>query len=470
MRVNKIVWSAAALAVAVGLTTPAAPAAAAPAITVKSDFNGDGYNDVAVGMPLYPGYAGTDNTGMIAVLYGGPNGLSGAKQLIRPTPGCSGESAGVCHGWGKGLAAGDVDGDGRTDLVTAGYRERHTFSWTAAGVTRQGGSSSSYYQGLTVGNADSDPRTDVVGLFAPGYYSVFGGWYNGGAFEKTAFGTSTPPSGPMLQSTLLGTVNGDDIMEAIVLVAPSVGHSNGALWYIDSPRDPTHTPMLMGSTAACDTPDATKPVCTRNDSQLGLGDVNGDGYRDVVMVTPSTGTVHVWYGSYYGAGMYQPGFTARNLSWLTTLGSTDITVTVGDVNGDGRGEIAVGLPKATIAGKAAAGAVALIPGTASGPDVSAAQILTQDGIAPPGTAPSADPIAEESVTDDRMGEAVSIIDVTADGKGELIIGVPGKNGGRGMLAVLPGTATGVPSAAQSVHAIPTGVSAADARFGAVMLK
>ncbi|GGT11797.1 FG-GAP repeat domain-containing protein [Nonomuraea spiralis] len=467
MRVNKIAWSAAILAVTVGLTTPAAPAAAAPAITVKSDFNGDGYNDVAVGMPTYPGYLGTDNSGMIAVLYGGPNGLSGAKQLIRPTTGCSGESASLCRGWGKGLTSGDVDGDGRTDLVTVGLSERQVFSWTPAGITRQGGSSSAYFRGLTVGNADNDSRTDVVGLFASGWFASFGGWYNGGAFEQTSLNA---PSGPLLQSTAIGTVNGDDIMEAMVLLAPTYGSTSHELWYIDSLRDPAHTPMLMGNTAACDTPDATRPACTKKDSQLGLGDVNGDGYRDLVMVTPSTGTVHVWYGSYYGAGMYQPGFTARNLSWLTTLGSTDITVTVGDINGDGRGEIAVGLPRATIAGKAAAGAVALIPGTASGPDVSAARILTQDGIASPGTAPSADPIAEESVADDRMGEAVSIIDVTADGKGELIVGVPGKNDGRGMLAVLTGNATGIPSSAQSVHAIPTGVNAADARFGAIMLR
>ncbi|WP_143078513.1 FG-GAP repeat protein [Nonomuraea pusilla] len=61
--------------------------------------------------------------------------------------------------------------------------------------------------------------------------------------------------------------------------------------------------MLMGNRAPCDNPDATKPACTRNDSQLGLGDVNGDG----------------------------------------------------------RGEIAIGLPRATVAGKAAAGTVALIP-------------------------------------------------------------------------------------------------------------
>ncbi|MEU1722813.1 VCBS repeat-containing protein [Nonomuraea sp. NPDC005692] len=468
MRVNKIAWSAAVLAAAVGLTTtPAAPAAAAPAITVKSDFNADGYNDVAVGMPTYPGYLGTKNSGMIAVLYGGPNGLSGAKQFLRPTSGCSGESADVCQGWGKGLAAGDVDGDGRTELVSAGLRERQVFSWTPGGITRQGSSSSAYFRGLTVGNADSDSRTDVMGLFASGWFASFGGWYNGGTFEKTPLNA---PSGPLLQSTAIGTVNGDDIMEAMVVLAPTYGSTSHELWYIDSPRNPAHTPMLMGNTAACDNPEATKPACTTKDSQLGLGDVNGDGYRDLVMVTPSTGTVHVWYGSYYGAGMLQPGFTARNLSWLTTLGSTDITVTIGDTNGDGPGEIAIGLPKATIGGKAAAGAVALIPGTASGPDVSAARILTQDGIAAPDTAPSADPIAEESVADDRMGEAVSIIDVTADGKGELIIGVPGKNGGRGMLAVLAGTATGLPSSAQSMHAIPSGVSAADARFGAIMLR
>ncbi|MER6580625.1 hypothetical protein [Nonomuraea sp. NPDC001023] len=52
---------------------------------------------------------------------------------------------------------------------------------------------------------------------------------------------------------------------------------------------------------------------------------------------------------------------------------------------------------------------------------------------------------------------MAVIDVTGDGMGEMIAGVPGKNSGHGMLAVLPGTAGGVPSTAQVAHAVGIGV-------------
>jgi hypothetical protein len=260
-----------------------------------------------------------------------------------------------------------------------------------------------------------------------------------------------------------------------MLEAMWVSSTGPYLWYSGDLRNPSPTPLMMGSPEACDAaPGTTKLACPRSDSKLVLGDVNGDGYRDLVMATPSTGTINVWYGDKYGGGMYGVGFTARNLSWLTTLATSradtiSLNLATGDVNGDGAAEIAIGFPRARASGVDDAGAVALVPGSPTGPDLSGAQIITQDGIAPPGTAPTSDPIAEQSVTGDAFGTSVSIIDLTGDGKGELVAGTPGKNNSRGMLAVMPGTATGVPSTAQVVHALDVAVNEADARFGTVLL-
>nr|WP_256256716.1 hypothetical protein [Nonomuraea pusilla] len=255
MRVNKIAWSAAMLAVTVGFTTSAAPAAAAPAITVKSDFTADGYNDIAVGMRLYPSYAGADNSDMIAVLYGGPNGLSGAKQ-----------------------------------------------------------------------------------------------------------------------STAIGTVNGDDIMEAMVALAP-----------------PTARPaMSFGPSTVC----ATRPHPHAHGQQGALRQPRRNQAR-----------------------LHQERLPARPRRRQRRRPRRDRHR---PAQSDRRGQ----------GGRWDRGAD---PRTASGPDVSAARILTQDGIASPRTASSVAPIAEESVADDRMGDLCPVL-----------CAVRARD--------------------------PTGVSAADARFGAIMLR
>lgn len=36
--------------------------------------------------------------------------------------------------------------------------------------------------------------------------------------------------------------------------------------------------------------------CPKQDSQVAMGDVNGDGQQDVVMVTPSMRGLQIWYG------------------------------------------------------------------------------------------------------------------------------------------------------------------------------
>ncbi|MBG0831735.1 FG-GAP repeat protein [Planomonospora sp. ID67723] len=55
----------AALTLLAGPLGLAGPAQAAP-VTANTDLNGDGYNDLAVGIPGYPGYEGTSNSGLIA--------------------------------------------------------------------------------------------------------------------------------------------------------------------------------------------------------------------------------------------------------------------------------------------------------------------------------------------------------------------------------------------------------------------
>ena len=83
---------------------------------IVGDFNGDGYQDLAIG----DAYANA-NAGEVTVYYGGPKGLDTRDpQIFTPTtPGMPSElsTAGSDLAFGFSLATGDFNGDGHSDLA-----------------------------------------------------------------------------------------------------------------------------------------------------------------------------------------------------------------------------------------------------------------------------------------------------------------------------------------------------------------
>ncbi len=92
----------------------------------SGDFDGDGHDDLAVGVPFDTvGEAG--EAGSVNVIFGSPSGLTGAGDdlIHRATPGVKGVPD---HGeyFGRALAAGDFDGDGHDDLAIGVVGDRAT--------------------------------------------------------------------------------------------------------------------------------------------------------------------------------------------------------------------------------------------------------------------------------------------------------------------------------------------------------
>ena len=98
---------------------PVAPARASRPARVPSDFNGDGYPDLAIGIPLESA-RGAPFEGAVSVLYGGTDGVTAeGDQLWRPSsPGLEwGHEAIAYSRFGDEVEAGNFDGDRFADLA-----------------------------------------------------------------------------------------------------------------------------------------------------------------------------------------------------------------------------------------------------------------------------------------------------------------------------------------------------------------
>src|SRR3954452_2357732 len=101
---------ASAILVAGAVTTTSVAGAVAPALPY--DFDGDGYADLAVGVPDDPG------GGAVNVLYGSHDGItaSGDQYWTQDSPGVKGVRA-KGDKFGRAIASADFDRDGFADLA-----------------------------------------------------------------------------------------------------------------------------------------------------------------------------------------------------------------------------------------------------------------------------------------------------------------------------------------------------------------
>ena len=141
-------------------------------------------------------------------------------------------------------------------------------------------------------------------------------------------------------------------------------------------------------------------------ASLATGDFDGDGIEDVALGVPESdvakpggGAVFVWKGSAEGLAK-QPTWTLTGQSDTASLGAV---LAAGDLDGDGRAELAISSPGADIT-VADSGAVLIYTWGAQGP------ALLRPALT--GTGPS------------KFGASLAIADVDADGVRDLLVGSP----------------------------------------------
>ncbi|WP_314412111.1 FG-GAP and VCBS repeat-containing protein [Streptomyces sp. DSM 40484] len=447
---------------AMALTGASAQAAttAAGSADAQDDFNGDGYADLVIGAPDGT-ISSKAKAGYVAVTYGSADGVSvdNKKLISRSTSGVPG-SATASQRFGSFFSKGDLDGDGYSDLVIAGGKAGSVILWgSASGLT--GGTAIAGYAAPTTGDFDGDGKTDLA-LFT--HQDVQGddpeeatGTVWKGPVSRAGTPASTLPllksgesvSGPV-RSTVAGDVNGDGKDDIV-----AYHYEGDGVW---------GNRLLLGGGSAGFKGAWVPGAAAGNKMGTGIGDVNNDGFDDVVVGNDwGGGNVKVALGS--AAGLSEdrvqtfnqdsPGFPGAEEEEDEIGGS----VSVGDVNGDGFADIALGIPGEDVGEIYDTGSVALVPGSAAGATGAGTQVFHQDTAGVPGAAENSD----------EFGVSTALLDLNGDGHRDLAAGSTAENEQNGAVWILNGTASGLTATSSiAFGASKLGAPATAAHFGAYL--
>ena len=297
-------------------------------VASAGDVDGDGDTEVIVGAPNYDD--GQTDEGKVFVFLGSQSGLSATANWSAQA-----DSAFVFFGHSV-ASAGDVNNDGYDDIIigTPFYNgiDGGAFVWF--------GSNSGLGANGTPANAD---------------------WKRESAFDGDEFEYGRSVAGA-------GDVNGDGY-DDIIIGAPDGdgGQSNEGFVYV-----------YYGSASGPASSLSWKAESNDANAFFGwsvssAGDVNNDGYDDIIAGSPhyiNHGAAFVWFGGASGLG--STGNPA-NADWTKIISGSEFGTAVaaaGDVNGDGYGDIVVGAPLHSN-GQSAEGKVFVFHGSSSGPTTNA---------------------------------------------------------------------------------------------------
>lgn len=393
------------------------------------DFNGDGYADLAIGVPnkeVSNGVVNQVDVGLVHVIYGSPNGLDAGAGQAGPDDqvwhrAVGGVAANAGDRYGAALAMGDFDQDGYDDLAI-GIPGADIDGQADAGAVH-----------IIYGAADG------LDLFSIEEWSRGNDGLAGAAEADAAFGAALTAGdfdddgyADLAVGVPYATVGGDAEAGGIhLLYGRSAGLAAlGDEWLTQD------TPGFLASSA--------EPI-DRFGQALATGDFDGDGVDDLAVGTPGenngddyidAGAVQIFFGkagnSAATAGIMQVGAVTGPQHWTADSPNVDgamepedgfgFALAAADFDGDSYSDLAVGIPFEVHGSGGAAltfgGAINVFHGGATGLEATPAhpaQIWHQDS-------PN---LLDEVEQGEFFGYALAAADFDNDGYADLAIGVPG---------------------------------------------
>jgi hypothetical protein len=326
-------------------------------VASAGDVNGDGFGDVVIG-----GFPNNTWLGSLCLFLGGASGLQPTPTCF--TPGPAGQAIGATV-----AGVGDVNGDGYGDVIVGGDPEAlgaggcYLYFGSATGLDPMPVPLSPTSGNVATGAGDlnGDGYADVAvtsydGTIGVGQILVFLGSASGPVTPAIVLPQTTPPSlntefGRGLAGA--GDIDGDGYSDLLV------GATATLFVYRGGPAGPERTPSTSISPPGADGIFGIR---------LGAaGDLNGDGYADVV----SGPQAYVFFGS--PTGLLAPFLVASpGVPWYG-----DSENGVGDIDGDGLPELVIGSQWPNDYG----GGIAIYAGAASGFGGSPVVIAGPGGVA-----------------------------------------------------------------------------------------
>jgi hypothetical protein len=413
-------------------------------VATAGDVNGDGISDVLVGASNYD--VGPNQVGGAFVFHGAADPPATAEAVK-----IEGNQAG--EGLGVAESAGDVNGDGYSDVILGHRLYTNPENHEGRAAVHLG--SANGLESVPAWLFESDQANATLGesvasagdVNGDGYGDVIVGapaYTNDTAFEGRAYvfhGSPTGPSptpdwiaeGDATQANFgvcvasAGDVNGDGYGDVVIgadLHSNPEEEEGRAYVYLGSPSglEPTPAWMIEGN----------EEFGTLGHSVACAGDVNGDGYSDVLVGFHNANTIEVddagvawvFHGSSDGPSS-RPDWEGSIYQYLSGYGIS--VAGAGDVNGDGYGDIAVSAR------------------FFDGPDNNEGAVFVYHGSAA-GLSPSPDFTIQGNQADAMLDETATAGDVNGDGFSDLIVGATHYDSGQqneGKAWIFYGRATGL---------------------------